>query len=1398
MGLFDAFKFTMTLDSKSFQNSMKRANSITVLVNKNTKAMNKQIKTIDRVMRNYAQSVSKVGKSLNTITDSSNRAISSFNKMGKTISEDTKTVVNNFRNMSTSAKTAFTGASKEINNFVSSVNSMATSVATLNSQMRGVSTSTQIATYSGKEFNSVKEKGTKTVKTFNTSLRNSRKASGQYVMGISEAYNATDLLGASISKVVRLVRTVFYFEIAGKYVDKLTSSYLEQESALIRLNKLMKNVVNTTTEDVQEIADLAKEMQNYTTFSRDALQVGASQLSTFFLQKESIEQLLPAYTDLLAGIYGVNVTQKEAIHGANLLGKAFAGLPGMLRRWGVMLSEEQSTLIKTGTEAERVAVLVDVLKMNFGGLSEALANTREGEIARTKVALRELGKTFGAILMPLVDKTRITIMNFATSMVDLLKEPTKIIEKLSTKITNFYKELSTGAKAIFLFASAFVVLKITAGIINNLTKITMVFIKLFTGGGNPVFTTLLLFYTGFVAIRAVMQTLGIETNQWATSLSDAYQQVKDITSKVITWTVDIAGNMWDWIVSNKDVIQGGFFGALEWAFNTGKHATTFIIDIAGSLWDAGKSSWNALKDLISNIPENKNINFELKLTNEDIFKSVLTGLFAGLGVLPFGAGWKTSIVVGLTVGGMTALASGLRNRYAEIEQNLSKEVEVTLTQGDSNKFYSVITNSIDNLELSSKQRLQELQDSMIEIAKQPESLFTDFQLVFTELGVILYDVISRGIVEGSRLIDKYIVTPVQKLFTWIGDKTTALFKEVGNMIDTYIVEPINKLVQFILDLPNKFTNSLKTNSNAQSAVDIMSRADTGSFSLPSGGERYNQQGSTFWNMMMNLLKGNKNGSVPRFASGAILKQNGKIVGEGTGTSDSILARVSNGEAIINAKSTQKYMPILEAINKDKLPEYAKGNLGAINSGLVTENSTVADVNIVGVTGGASTFFNEVWKNSLKIVQEDLGNLNGYFEELLQITGLDEQLEKIEGLIKDMDVVKDIAEFQNQTTKTFDELMNGMKDVVSEFRKETIQKLEGILSSSGSLGDIAKSFDPSWAEKLVDTIGGFKTYDREIYSETDPTLVTGTERVTEKVRVAPAESFVDKATGKEGTMQFGSLDSIINTITSTFGNLFKPSTPGDKVGNINATGDEDKGISVLSEIVDFMSTSVTGLIGTVGESFSGLNTGIGNFISNIPVAGNLLAKPFEMLSGVTQMATGALTSFTTPLAILTPIFQGIATILQPVVDRILKPIITLFTTLGETIGTLISIFITPLMIVLTPIIWLFNSLSWALDQFILWANDLWFVGGFLSADQIKEKRKSIDERMGEYATPPESTDRTIEGEKFQAGGTRTTINNINAVFKDNIMLEDDKQAVKRLFDMFVKYMQDNVDKDFQFS
>lgn len=80
----------------------------------------------------------------------------------------------------------------------------------------------------------------------------------------------------------------------------------------------------------------------------------------------------------------------------------------------------------------------------------------------------------------------------------------------------------------------------------------------------------------------------------------------------------------------------------------------------------------------------------------------------------------------------------------------------------------------------------------------------------------------------------------------------------------------------------------------------------------------------------------RGGLVPRYAGGGDVQAapNGLIHGPGTGRSDSILAffasgavgRIANTEFVVNAASTKRYLPLLTAINQNRIPGFASGGL----------------------------------------------------------------------------------------------------------------------------------------------------------------------------------------------------------------------------------------------------------------------------------------------------------------------------------------------------------------------------------------------------------------------------------------------------------------------------------------
>ena len=94
---------------------------------------------------------------------------------------------------------------------------------------------------------------------------------------------------------------------------------------------------------------------------------------------------------------------------------------------------------------------------------------------------------------------------------------------------------------------------------------------------------------------------------------------------------------------------------------------------------------------------------------------------------------------------------------------------------------------------------------------------------------------------------------------------------------------------------------------------------------------------------------------PKFARG------GMVGGFGTGTSDSVSARLSKGETVINAKSTRMFKPLLSAMNE------AGGGVGFADGGTLDTSSN-------GQTFGAIKAF---------VVTDDVTNSQNSLDKIRQ-------------------------------------------------------------------------------------------------------------------------------------------------------------------------------------------------------------------------------------------------------------------------------------------------------------------------------------------------------------------------------------------------------------------------------
>lgn len=268
-----------------------------------------------------------------------------------------------------------------------------------------------------------------------TGVKNLKNHTTNATGGLKKMQSQSKLTGEGLASLAKkaagVVAAYAGFNQVKAFMSDCVVGVLELERANERLGTLMKNVKGTTQAQVDDIIKYGDALELVTTVEGDATVAGASQLATFQLQSSTIKALLPSLQNLAVGTYGVNVSQEQMIRTGNLVGKVMQGQTGALSRVGVSFSEAQGKILKSGTEAEKTATLIEVLNQNFGGIAENMAKTPEGRIRQLKNAWGSVKDIVGYGVLPVITSA----VNFLASKIpDAQNAMTKAVETVKVPI----------------------------------------------------------------------------------------------------------------------------------------------------------------------------------------------------------------------------------------------------------------------------------------------------------------------------------------------------------------------------------------------------------------------------------------------------------------------------------------------------------------------------------------------------------------------------------------------------------------------------------------------------------------------------------------------------------------------------------------------------------------------------------------------------------------------------------------------------------------------------------------------------------------------------------------------------------------------------------------------------
>lgn len=164
-------------------------------------------------------------------------------------------------------------------------------------------------------------------------------------------------------------------------------SFANAEAAQTKLVAALKAQGTATPEVIKQQSDLAAQFQRTTVYADDLLmEMQGLLVQVGNVMPNQMQSALKAATDLASGL-GIDLRTATM-----LVGKAFEGETGTLKRYGIVIDE---TKLKT----EGVTAVLDAIQQKFGGQAQAEVATYAGQIKQLANNWDDLKERIGAIVV---------------------------------------------------------------------------------------------------------------------------------------------------------------------------------------------------------------------------------------------------------------------------------------------------------------------------------------------------------------------------------------------------------------------------------------------------------------------------------------------------------------------------------------------------------------------------------------------------------------------------------------------------------------------------------------------------------------------------------------------------------------------------------------------------------------------------------------------------------------------------------------------------------------------------------------------------------------------------------------------------------------------------------------
>jgi hypothetical protein len=244
------------------------------------------------------------------------------------------------------------------------------------------------------------------------------------------------------------------------FAKKSINASIEAQAQQDRLASLLRVTVGATDAQIAALDRQAAALEKVGVVSAGNITQTQSQLATFNLQLSTIEKLTPAILDYVTAEKGATASTEEFKSMTNGLAQALNGNFASLTRTGFVIDENTKSIIKNGSESERVEAIIAVLNSTYKDFNKNLRDTPAGQMAVLANAAQEATTVIGTSLLGALQSiTNSTdIEQLAEKVIDFGESAGKAIENLGVLIRDNLGLLKAlGVAFVAIWASSAVV-----------------------------------------------------------------------------------------------------------------------------------------------------------------------------------------------------------------------------------------------------------------------------------------------------------------------------------------------------------------------------------------------------------------------------------------------------------------------------------------------------------------------------------------------------------------------------------------------------------------------------------------------------------------------------------------------------------------------------------------------------------------------------------------------------------------------------------------------------------------------------------------------------------------------------------------------------------------------------